>query len=80
MPADSQANAARNVPNTIVGGSVGDATLNVLNTRASSGAAMPIDPLLVGREDGTADTESSIVSGNIAFNDLQNPSDALGIL
>lgn len=53
----------------------------------ASGAAMPLDPALQtvdavpGGDISRAMRESSATTnGNIAFNDLQNPSDALGIL
>lgn len=58
------------------------------NMRSSPGTAMMIDPALQSAETSAGaegympagTRESSTGTGNIAFNDLQNPSDALGIL
>ena len=47
--------------------------------RASPSPGVFLDPALRGADMG-ATRESSTGSGNIAFNDMQNPSDALGIL
>lgn len=52
----------------------------------AGGAPLTLDPALQGSqgapggEISRSTRESSTMNGNIAFNDLQNPSDALGIL
>ena len=76
------------VPRTTVSNHQHDG-FGILNSMGSSpGAAMLIDPALQSANASAgADPylpagtrESSMGTGNIAFNDLQNPSDALGIL